>query len=248
MLKNKKTYIVLAVLAMILGFAMTLSFQAINFKTSTQEDPRYNTFINFINELEDKIGTMEQSIVSTREEMNNLQEQQTSEQDQLQKNQDILDYYNLSAGFTKVTGPGITITLDDNTQGAKIAQKKNPDEYYPENYIIHDKDLLYLLKELAQNIEAIAINSQRVVDSSNIRCVGTVIMVDSTRLAPPYKIEIIGDPDKLEAVFLASNKYLELSTRDLPITIETSDAIILPAYTGTSALKYLKAQQTQTQK
>lgn len=91
------------------------------------------------------------------------------------------------------------ITLDDNTVGAEFAQKNNPTTYVASNYIVHDKDLLYLIRSLASATEACSVNDVRITDSSSIRCAGTIILINSTRLAPPYEIKIIGDPDELEA-------------------------------------------------
>ena len=47
--------------------------------------------------------------------------------------------------------------------------------------------------------EAISINGQRIVARTEIRCVGPVITVNGTRIAPPIKIQAIDDPNVLRA-------------------------------------------------
>ena len=55
------------------------------------------------------------------------------------------------------------------------------------------QDLLYIINDLKRGgAEAISINEQRIISTSEIRCVGNTILVNTTRLAPPYHIKVIG--------------------------------------------------------
>ena len=66
-------------------------------------------------------------------------------------------------------------------------------------YIIHDDDLLRVINELrAAGAEAIAINGERIVAMSEIRCAGPTLSVNNNRSAPPYEIKAIGNPNNLE--------------------------------------------------
>ncbi len=66
--------------------------------------------------------------------------------------------------------------------------------------LIHDEDLLKLVNELkAAGAEAITVNEQRVVASTEIRCAGPTISVNNNRISPPYVIQAIGDPAGLES-------------------------------------------------
>ena len=103
---------------------------------------------------------------------------------------------------------------------------------------MHDKSLLYLVSALRGQAEAIGINNQRLVASSDIRCVGTVIMVNSTRLAPPYEIKAIGNPKLLEATVLNSDEYFFLKSKEMPVTITQMEEISLPALKGSNTANY----------
>ena len=95
------------------------------------------------------------------------------------------------AGLTEVKGPGVTIEMND-------AKKEVPSGQDPNLFIIHDDDVLAVVNELlASGAEAIAINGQRVVATTEIRCAGAVIMINGVRFAPPLKIQAIGDPETL---------------------------------------------------
>ena len=112
--------------------------------------------------------------------------------------------------------------------------------YFPEEYIVHAKDIRYLLNAVCPDIKAISINGRRLVDSSNITCVGTVIMIDSFRLAPPYEIIMIGDPDILEADLINSDRYIYLDFKEMPIKIEKLENLTCPAYGDTYKIDHLK--------
>ena len=73
------------------------------------------------------------------------------------------------AGDFEMHGKGIKLVLDDS----KIASKPGEN---PNLYIIHDDDLLRVINELrAAGAEAIAINGERLVAMSEIRCAGPTL-------------------------------------------------------------------------
>lgn len=189
--------------------------------------------IEVIRTLEEENKGLEERIVALRQKLEETQKSQASFETTLSGLQKQLDELKILAGLTPLTGPGIIITLDDNKAGAEAAKTSSPATYNPENYIIHDKNLLYLVNALkAAGAEGIAINDQRLVTSSDIRCVGTVILVNSTRLAPPYEIKAVGDPEKLEGAILNSEEFIYLKSREFPVKLVKTPQIILPAYKG----------------
>ena len=75
-------------------------------------------------------------------------------------------------------GPGVTVEMND-------AQKPVGSGQDPNLFIIHDDDILAVVNELfAAGAEAMCINGQRVVATTEVRCVGPVIMVNGNRVAP----------------------------------------------------------------
>ena len=139
----------------------------------------------------------------------------------------------LRAGLTAVTGPGIMIELDDNIADQKA--KPNDD---PNSYIIHFEDLLATVSELkSAGAEAIAINDQRLVTTTELRCVGNVILVNTTRIAPPFKIQAIGSPSILTDM-VSYGRLEYLVTNRFPVTITADPALVIPAYKGDLQFKY----------
>ena len=116
----------------------------------------------------------------------------------------------------------------------------------PNRYVIHYENLLYIVNDLRNaGAEGISINGQRIVVSSEIRCVGNVIMVNTTRLAPPFEISAIGNPTALEEAINSSSTYQQLALSGFPTSYKATNVhskdIVLPAYTGSFSTKNLTA-------
>lgn len=75
--------------------------------------------------------------------------------------------------------------------------------------------------------------------------VGNVILINTTRLAPPMKISAIGQPDTLEEAINTSTTYQQLALSGFPVSYKAfggrSNTIVLPAYTGSLSAKNLTA-------
>ena len=84
------------------------------------------------------------------------------------------DKYKMIAGLTTVRGDGVVITLKDT------------DSY------VYYTDILLLLNELkAADVQAISINDERVVTTTEIRSAGRYIMVNGRQFVSPYTINRI---------------------------------------------------------
>jgi uncharacterized protein YlxW (UPF0749 family) len=145
------------------------------------------------------------------------------------------------AGLTEVKGPGIVLTLRDS--------KKRPPSnrvWDRDRYIVHDSDIQQAVNELAASgAEAIAVNGQRVIGRTSIRCVGPTIQVNGVPISPPYEIRAIGDPNAMVSGLNLPWGLLDNMRRFDPemFTIEKYDGdkvLTLPAYTGSTEHKYVK--------
>lgn len=148
----------------------------------------------------------------------------------------------LIAGLTAVEGPGLVVTLNDSTRVAQPGQD-------PNLFLIHDEDLLKLVNELkAAGAEAITVNGQRIVALSEIRCAGPTISVNNTRIAPPYVVEAIGDPDGLESAIKMRGGILEtVQFWGIQVQIEKRDKLTLPAYVGGEKFRFARPVEKEAQ-
>lgn len=197
--------------------------------------------LSIISYLESETKSMGNQVEILRSDIDAIQKNQTTGSNNAADLQKEIENLTLAAGLSNVTAAGIIITLDDNKSGADTAKVTNAVQYNPEDFIVHDKNLLYLTAALRNaGATSIAINDQRVIATTDIRCVGTVIMVNSLRLAPPYIIKVIGDPSQLTQGLEKSDEYIYIQSKDLPMQITRQDKISIPAYNG--SIKFTYAQ------
>lgn len=139
------------------------------------------------------------------------------------------------AGLTEVEGPGVTITLRDY-QGNN---SRLPDLRFR---AIHDTDILMLVNELWNaGADAVSVNNHRIVTGANFRCVGSVILVNNMRIAPPILIQVIGDPDTLTGALTLPGGILDdIRNTGHPdmVEVEKVKKMRLPAYGGSTTFKY----------
>ncbi|TZE82044.1 DUF881 domain-containing protein [Calorimonas adulescens] len=172
-----------------------------------------------VSQLQNKLDEYETSSSQTNTIISSLREQ--------------LEDVNILAGLTDVQGPGVIVTLNDSKQEIQPGED-------PSLFLIHDDDLLKVLNELrAAGAEAVSLNEQRIVATTEIRCVGPTVNVNSVRFAPPYVFKAIGDPDTLEAALMLKGGVVDtLRYWGIEISIKKADKIIVPRYNGTLNFKY----------
>lgn len=163
-------------------------------------------------------------------------EEAASKNDAALKNlQKDVEKYKTFAGLTDMVGPGVIVTLTDSD-----LQPRDGED--PNLYLVHDEDLLNIVNELkAGGAEAIAINDQRIIAMSEIRCVGPTININSTRYAPPYVIKAIGDPDTLQAALNLKDGIVDtLRFYGIKVDIQASDKVVVPKYSEPIKFFYAK--------
>ena len=140
------------------------------------------------------------------------------------------------AGLVAVTGPGLVVTVDDSHETVK------PDGH-ANLYLVHDEDLLRIINELrAAGAEAISINGQRLIGTSEIRCTGPNITVNGNRLPTPFEIKAIGNPKTLaSALDLRGGVKENLKYWGIQMHVEKKDLLEVPAFAGSFRREYAKA-------
>jgi uncharacterized protein YlxW (UPF0749 family) len=135
------------------------------------------------------------------------------------------------AGLTELEGPGVKVTLIDNPKGGLMPVNDD---------LIHDVDVLRVTNELFNaGAEAVSVNGQRLVASSNIRCAGTIILVDGVRVAAPFIITAIGKQDVLYSGFTMSGGVMAelMGANPAMVQVSKEKLIRVPAYLGVTSTK-----------
>jgi len=213
-----------------LGLLVSLSWRSASEISVGAADRQSGKILLSIQRLEAEQQELKSTLAGLRRELAERQQAAAAQTDRLQILQVELDRQRLLAGLTPVQGPGVRVTLDDS--GVRIPPGADPNAY-----IIHEYDLRDIVNLLwTAGSEAIAINDERLVSTSSVYCVGSTVMVNNTRLSPPYTIRAIGNPRVLQD-YLNNPSYLKdlkEKKRLYGLGFEMQDVanLTLPAYSG----------------
>ncbi|GAV21780.1 DUF881 domain-containing protein [Carboxydothermus pertinax] len=206
----------------ILGIMLATQFRLTRQMPTTFTSERTALLARQVAAAEKKHKELVQEVEGLRSKVSKL----TEEQDHLKAYQDTLTKYQILAGTLAVEGRGIEVILDD-------AKKPLTTDENPNLYVIHDADVLLVLNELrAAGAEALGINGERVTAMTEIRCIGPTILMNKTkRIAAPFVIQAIGNPDALRSSLMMPGGVYDQLKDFITINIKTSENIKIKALT-----------------
>lgn len=104
-----------------------------------------------------------------------------------------LERYQLLAGYLPGVGPGVMVTINDPPRASDQAD-------YGSFIVYNYEILLELVNTLnAAGAEAISINEQRYISTTEIHFSSNALFINNTATMPPYEIKAVGNPETLEA-------------------------------------------------
>ncbi len=207
----------MVLICFVLGFILAAQFKNVQGSKSDLQNQR--------------IEELAARLVRTEEERDELSKQISK----ISSNRGLTDDLKLQSCTVPLIGEGISVKMDDSTRVAKSGEN-------PNLYLIHDDDILRVINELrAAGAEAISINGQRLIATSEIRCAGPTLSVNNVRSAPPYEINAIGDKKSLEGAIKMRGGVAEtLKVWGITLEVTPSDEIKIPAYNGAVKNVYAK--------
>lgn len=220
----------IALVLLVLGIMIAVQFR------STQElEPgppitRTQELTSRLREVKDERDTL---IVQVQDLRQKLDEAGKGGANQALK--DELGQARMDAGLIPVQGQGVKVTLNDSPRELRPGED-------PNLYILHEEDLLKVVNELrAGGAEALSINGQRILATSEIRCAGNTILVNTKKVVPPIIILATGDPETLKSgLEIKGGIFEQLKFWGLVATVEKLDKILIPAYSGPVTFNYTK--------
>lgn len=236
--KQLKFQLPMSILVFVLVFAITWQVKGVR-KTSAVEGQVSNRIETLQSDYQKEVEKNEellQQIIDLQGDIAQYREQVAQSGGAAEVMRSELTRAEMLAGLTDVEGSGITVTLKDgNVQDAAGGV------IYDENYgIVHDSFVLMFLNELrAAGAEALSINDERILATSEIRCAGPTISINNTKKSAPFEIKAIGDPDTLEnALKMPGGAIEQAKFYGIDITLKRSNKLTIKKYTGSSSFKY----------
>ncbi len=240
-MKFAKWNISLVIGFMVLGLLLSTSFYSKQYFEETSSESRKRDLMISVKELEKERERLKNGLIELRSSAENYERRAAANEGMFSSFVKENEELKKAVGLTSLDGPGVEVILADSAQF--------PETENPNNYIIHDYDLRMVVNALVNGgSEAICINGQRLVSTSAIRCAGNTVMVNSTRLSSPYKIQAIGNPDRLLEILQEDEGFTQLSQGyakafGLVVTLDKLSELKLLPYEGSLRLEYVKAME-----
>ncbi len=224
-IKKKEVAITLGLMCLLLAFGISMQLKTTKSLVSTAGNTSHKE-----DRLRDEVLRRKEQYDHIYEELERTQtslekERQVSlsSDDDFVEKQNELKKINTYLGLTDVTGEGITITLKDSTKSTITAATG----------LVHNTDLLAVVHELKNTgAEAISINGQRIVPTTSINCVGTVIQVNDEIVGSPFVIKAIGDPNRVNDVMRPGGFIEVLQKAGISVEAKKSDNLKIDKYNG----------------
>lgn len=215
-MKTKKisSTISISIICILLGLALSWQFQSIRNNASVvnlENQKKDDLVVKILNEqknnenLKIKLSELQLQISKFEDASGNSDKNTKLLSDEI-KNLKIV------AGLTDVKGKGVVITFARE-----------------DSLNVADDDLLSILNELrATDAQALAINEQRVIDTTEVRAAGGYIMVNGRHVIPPYQIKAIVDPDNAVNALSMIGGPLEKIKLFIDVDVKRSDDVLIP--------------------
>ena len=153
------------------------------------------------------------------------------------------------AGFTALTGPGITVVLNDSSRRIRNGGADAPDN---DDLVVHgapglrgtqsQQDVQAVVNALwAGGAEAMSIMDIRVISTSAVRCVGNTLLLHGQVFSPPFKITAIGEPTAMHRALESAEDVRQFRDAVADFGLGYSETVernvTVRAYDGSSDLR-----------
>ncbi len=219
-----KDKVVIGVVCIILGIFLSIQFKVVQSDFLGGVMPNQRSV-----ELVSELQKVKEDKVLIQTELDNFQnklseiEEMTSQDNSLIKNlKDELEYHKIVGGFTAVRGEGLLITIDVPRTESNVP--------YDNDWIYDFRIILQMLNTLkVSGVEAVSINDQRLIATSEIRNDESVVKINSIPIQPPFEIKVIGEKNSLES---ALKKFLsdQLLGYNYVLSYKNVDEVEIPKY------------------
>ena len=175
-MKEKKAYIAIALVCVVLASAITLQIRTMKNENSEVAQSFANSELkDTLLEWKEKADKAEEDLEKSVSQLEKIRQDTTANDNTSKEKQEELKKYNMITGLTDVEGNGIILTVSDSSTSNTTMDLSN--------LIVHDTDLRNLVNELANaGAEAISINNERIVSTTCITCAGNVIQINGNKV------------------------------------------------------------------
>lgn len=215
--------------------------------TSDGQDlrPQTRSLVDVVQAGNDRVVTQQRKVQDLQAEVDELSSRSGS--GQLHQLRAQVDQKAPSAGFTKVTGNVVTVTLNDS----KLDPSQLPDGANNDWLLVHQQDVQGVVNALWRGgATSMMLMDQRVIGTSAVRCVGNTLLLQGRVYSPPFTITAMGDTNSLKAALeddpAVANFRQYVDMIGLGYTVDTTKDVTFPAFSGAVSLRYATVPTTNS--
>lgn len=235
--KEKKWHrgeLAIGVVCVGLGILLAVQLRSVkvNSAQSVSDAGRMETLQRLYNDTLDQKEALESQVASLQMELQTYREAAASGSSQNEALKAEVDRLEMEAGLVDLEGPGVMVSLRDSSAANVTGEEAD--------YLIHDNDLLSVVNELRDaGAEAISLNGERLLATSEIRCAGSVVIVNGRRYTAPFVFNAIGDPATLyNALTMRGGVVDVLGQWKIEVKVTASEKLTVPRYNGVMEFRY----------
>ncbi|MGP1569548.1 MAG: DUF881 domain-containing protein [Eubacteriales bacterium] len=242
-MKKQYSYIVIGVLALFIGLVLSIQIRttAGNYQGGLVPLSKIKSYEAELKKVKDEKDEVTAELVELEARLSSIEKGKAEEDAFINGLVTDLEKYKISAGVVDVAGPGVTITIKDPPATDDLG------DYSP---IMYNYELLLsLVNKLKEaGAEAISINEQRIVATTEITIASNNVNINGIPTAPPYYIKAIGNPTTIsDAINIRAGIVETMKVKfNLSVETEKKQEIIIPRYTGTIKYKYAKTMEKES--
>ena len=218
------------------GILFVLS--AVNSDGEDLRPGRYTDLASLVSTESNQVTRLKAQVTTLSGEVDRLTESVNDKR--VTRLQNKADSLRAPAGLEPVSGPGITVTLSDAPEDVINATTRNLNLL-----VVHQQDIQAVVNAMWRGgAVGIAVQGQRLVTTTGIKCEGNAVQLDGQPYAQPYVITAVGDQ---VALLRAIEEDRDLQTYreqaklpDIAVgwNLESHADIIVPGYTGVTTMSY----------
>ncbi len=203
--------------------------------TALREDRRPQ-LTELIEDRRAQVATNEERAATLRREVESRTADLAGSDGPIREQQERAAATRTAAGFTALTGSGLTVELNDAPRLNNLPEGATNDDL-----VVHQGDVQAVVNALwAGGAEAMSIMNVRVLTTSAVRCVGNTLLLHGRVYSPPFKIVAIGDPAALQQALAASEgvRLFKNAVDNYQLGYsETVSTVTVPAFEDSTTLR-----------
>jgi uncharacterized protein YlxW (UPF0749 family) len=224
-----------------LSVALVLALSGVLFTVSAQlaqgdESRHAEDLSSVVADESDRVESLTDQAAALNAEVQDLSE--AIDLDVPTRGTDLRSDESVVTGAWPVSGTGLSVALEDAPTSSLDISGVVADDL-----VVHQQDLQHVINALwAGGAESMTLQGERVTSTSAFRCSGNILLLHGKVFSPPYVVEAIGEPDRLQAALDASpgvavyRQYVDWV--GIGYDVEHHDEIEMPAFAGSSELRY----------